>query len=184
MCFFLTVAVPARHAGRIDGAFGRGFQTHVTANPSVTAALPAGYEARLVTSGIGMCSCGLYAPPRAAATTDPTAHLRRRYERLGWSQAKIQRALAQAAASASKRDQPASGLRDDVVERLVALCRAAGSVAFLVHWYDEDIETEHLPLRRAVACDCDELPAQAQQLAQDEVIVATARWTSCPEYST
>jgi hypothetical protein len=173
MCFFLTVAVPAKHADRISEVFGRGFQTHASTNPSVTAAFPVGYEARLVTSG--MCSCDLYARPGAAAASDPAAHLRRKYERLGWSEAKIQRALEQAVASASKLHRPTSGFRDDVTERLGALCRAAGSVAFVVHWYNGDVQTERLPLHRAKPCDCDELRTRAQQLAEDAVLIASTR---------
>src|SRR5215213_1542275 len=127
MCFFLTVAVPSQHAERIGEAFGRGFQTHPTANASVTAALPAGYAARLVTSG--MCSCDLYARPRTADAPDPATHLRRKYEKRGWSEAKIKRALEQAADNASKTNRATSGFRSDVLTGFEALCRAAGSVA-------------------------------------------------------
>jgi len=173
MCYFLTVAVPAQHADRIGEVFGRGFQTHASENPSVAAALPVGYEARLVTSG--MCSCGLYARPGTSVAPDRMAHLRHKYEKLGWGAAKIRRALEQAAASAAKPHAPASGLRVDVTERLGALCRAGGSVAFLVHWYDGDVRTERLPLHRAEPCDCEELGTRAQQLAEDAVLIAVAR---------
>jgi hypothetical protein len=140
MCFFLTVAVPAKQVKRIGEVFARGFGTHATQNASVSAALPVGYKARLVTSG--MCSCGLYAPPRVAAESDPSARLRSKYEKLGWTEAKIQRSLKQNVASTSQQHPPVPGLRDDVADRLNALCRAAGSVAFLVHWYNGDLESE------------------------------------------
>src|SRR4051794_39247903 len=127
MCYFLTIAVPSPHAERIGGMFGRGFQTHPTANPSVTSALPAGYAARLITRG--MCSCDLYARPRGADAPDPAAHLRREYERRGWSEAKIQRALEQIDVKASKKNRATSGFRSDVLSGIEALCHTAGSVA-------------------------------------------------------
>lgn len=170
MCFFLTVAVPAKHVERIGEVFGRGFQTHPTVNATVTEALPAGHEPRLVTSG--MCSCDLYARPRAAEASDPTSHLRRKYEKLGWREAKIERAIKQSAASAAKHNRPIAGLRDDVTERLVTLCRAACSVALLVHWYNGDVETERLTLHRSAPCKCEELVTRSQQLIEDEVLIA------------
>jgi len=62
MCFFLTVAVPKKFAGRMGEAFGRGFQSCRTANPGITSALPLNFEARLILSG--MCSCDLYTRPK------------------------------------------------------------------------------------------------------------------------
>jgi hypothetical protein len=62
-----------------------------------------------------------------------------------------------------------------VVQNLSALCHVAGGVAFLVHWYDGDVETERLLLRSVKRCDCCELPTRIMQLAEDEVLVAAAR---------
>jgi hypothetical protein len=173
MCFVLTVAVPANQVERIGEVFGPGFQTRPTGNQSVTEALPAGYEARVVTSG--MCSCDLYARPRTQVDPDPDAHLRRKYKKLGWSEAKIQRAVDQAAGDSVKSTRPISGFRNDVAQSLRTLCRVAGSVAFLVHWYSGDIETERLPLSKAKRCDCAELSARTMELVEDEVLVAAAR---------
>jgi hypothetical protein len=173
MCFFLTIAVPSQHADRISEAFGRGFQISASTNPSVAAALPARYEARLVTSG--MCSCGLYARPNSVERADPATHLRRKYEKLGWSEAKIERAIEQAAASASKSNPPNSGIRADVIKRLGTLCHAAGSVAILVHFYNGDVESERLTLGQPIYCGCDDLAARAQTLDEDQVLIASSR---------
>jgi hypothetical protein len=172
MCFFVTVAVPLQYADRIGEVFGRGFHTHATANPSVTAALPPGYAARLITSGT--CSCDLYARPRSAQAPDPAVHLRRKYQKRGWSEAKIKGALEQAAVKESKTNRATSGFRSDVLSGIEALCRAAGSAALLVHWYSGDIESERFPLGQPRRCKCDELAAQAQSLVEDELLIATA----------
>jgi hypothetical protein len=172
MCFFVTIAVPSQHAEQIGEVFARGFQTRPTANAGVTAVLPAGYAARLITSG--MCSCDLYARPRDAGVPDPAAHLRRKYEKRGWSEAKIKRALEQVEVQPSKTNRATSGFRPDVLSAFEALCRAAGSVALLVHWYSGDIESERLPLGEPRRCKCDELAARAQSLVEDQILIAAA----------
>ena len=175
MCFFVTVAVPSQYVDRIGEVFGRGFQTHETANPSVMAALPAGYAARRITSG--MCSCDLYGRRRTAEAPNPVAHLRRKYEKRGWSEAKIKRALEQVAVKESKTNRASSGFRSDVLSGVETLCRAAGSVALLVHWYSGDVESERVRLGQPRRCRFDELAAQAQSLVEDQVLIATARRT-------
>jgi hypothetical protein len=62
-----------------------------------------------------------------------------------------------------------------VTERLGTLCRAAGSVALLVQWYNGDVEAERLSLGQPIRCGCDELAARAQSLDEDEVLIAAAR---------
>src|SRR5688572_3862675 len=127
MCFYLTVAVPADHVERIGEVFGREFGCLDTNNPSVAAALPSGHVGRvIITNG---CSCYLYGKVDDAQEADPAERLRRKYEKRGWSEAKIARAIEQQRRSARP---PLTGLRDDVVERLQTLCRSVGSVAVLV----------------------------------------------------
>jgi hypothetical protein len=172
MCFFITIAVPAPKAALVPDVFGRGFRTASTANPAVVAALPTDYAPTLVTNG--HCSCDLYAAPRSETEPDLGDHLRKKYAKRGWSDSKIARALEQAKARDSK-NLHARGIHRDVVSRLQELCRAAGSVAVVVHWYSGQVETEQLSLRQAKPCDCAELPARAAALCEDEVLVAASR---------
>jgi hypothetical protein len=172
MCFFITISVPAQKANLVPEVFGRGFHTSQTANPAVIAALPASHATMLVTNG--HCSCDLYASPRSATEPDPEAHLRKKYAKRGWSKAKVMRAVEQAKASSS-RSLHARGFIPDVAERLQALCKAAGTVAVVVHWYSGQVETEQLSLKHAEPCDCADLPARAADLPADEVLVATNR---------
>jgi hypothetical protein len=172
MCYFLTVAVPAKHVARIGEVFGRGFQAYPTANASVRAAIPEHFEAHLITSG--MCSCDLYFGSRASAAPDHAARLRHKYERLGWNEAKIQRALAQSAAIAAKTSRLKSGFREDVIDRLGAMCGVASRIALLVHWYTGHVETEQISLEAPLRCRCDELAAQLRILGEDRVLIASA----------
>jgi hypothetical protein len=87
----------------------------------------------------------LYSTPEAPdADRDSERERRRKYERLGWSEAKIARALAD---SASTHSPGARGLRQDVRELVAGLAAIAGEVRLLVHVYrgsfgDERVESQ------------------------------------------
>jgi hypothetical protein len=169
MCFFLTIAVPEEHADQMFDTFGPGFHLGPTANESVLSALPARYTARVLTSG--GCSCDLYVRSGTADDANPSEHLRRKYAKRGWSDAKIARAVEQATQA---KPLTFSGLRKDVIEQLGTLCAAAGGVAVVVHWYTGDVERERFPLV-VQTCARDELPARAANLREDEVLAAAVR---------
>lgn len=168
MCFFLTLGIPRQRA-LPDFAFGRGFELAPTENPTILAGFPAGYTAMLVTSG--MCSCGLYAPPRATSSREE--HLRRKYAKRGWSEAKIQRAVTQSQ-SAHPGPSAWSGLRLDLVDALRLTCERAGALAVVVHWYNGDIESERFTLTNTRKCALDELPALAARFAEDEIVLVSS----------
>lgn len=115
MCYFLTIAVPEKSALHVPEVFARGYQVWQTTNTCVRAALPPEFTARLITSG--MCSCGLYSEPRSADDREHyVGHLRQKYAGRGWSQAKIDRAVAQTSGRTRRQKAPV-GLHHDVVER-------------------------------------------------------------------
>jgi hypothetical protein len=167
MCYFLTIAVPSKHADEIDRVFATKFQTQPTTNPSLLKLFAKNYAARLITQG--GCFCDLYTQPRSATIIDPADRLRQKYKARGWSEAKIARAIEQvqlnAAASAT------AGLRSDVVERLQMLCQSAGGFALLVHWYVGDVESEPLSLTLPQACDPTQLSSRANSLREDQVLL-------------
>ena len=167
MCYFVTVGVPAQSAARVSEAFGPDLRIGPTANPSVLAALPYGFTAHLVTNG--HCSCNLYGKPRSTADEQAAAqHLRQKYAKKGWSEAKFARAMAQV-----PRDR-LFGLSADLVPRLQALCEVTGFVAVVVHWFSGGVEDESLTLTRGLAAGSADLPARAAALVEDEVLYVTA----------
>jgi len=172
MCFFITIAVPEQHAPRLAEAFGRGFQLHPTANATILRAFPAKFAARLLTSG--GCSCDLYSRPDQSVRAGNDDHLRRKYAKLGWSQSKIARAVAQ---SKAHKFSPVtfSGIRGDVIERLKSLGTTAGAVAVVAHWYDGEIEQERLSLTQGPQCGYDEFSARATKLLENEVLFTVFR---------
>lgn len=168
MCYFVTIGVPEKHAHRIREAFSRGYHLDETKNASVLAAFPPNYAARLVTSG--MCSCDLYARPRSPLSGNREQRLRRKYSKRGWSEAKIDRAIAEAGVE-EQAAMSFSGLAPVVIEGLQALCESAGEAAVVVHWYRGDTETARLSLN-SQTCESAELPERASRLKEDEVLIA------------
>src|SRR4051794_23570401 len=106
MCFIVTVGV-AGFRGDVTAPFrAAGFSTAVPVNPT-SAAMPRDAVRFDVTAG--GCSCSFYCgdiPPKSDA--DPEAE-RRKYALKGWSQAKIDRAIA----SRHQASRPATARTDE-----------------------------------------------------------------------
>jgi hypothetical protein len=71
--------------------------------------------------------------------------LTKKYEKKGWSDAKIQRALND---QKSKRFR-SPGLRSDVIDLVTELTQAFGEVRLSLHWYSGSIDTEKFVLNDA-----------------------------------
>lgn len=121
------------------------------------------------------CSCGLYCSPETAtddndgAAAEDAERALRRYGRKRWSEAKIARAMQQAQRCKPPRDEW-RGLRPDIIERLGALCEAAGGLALVVHQYNGNIDSERFTLVRGPPCKCSELAMRATMLPEDQVL--------------
>ncbi len=166
MCHYVTVGVPAEKAGYLEQAIPRGLVADPTANHSIARHLPKDYRTYLVTSG--MCSCDLFRRP--VGPVEQEAHRKKfhkKYQKRGWSKAKIERAMAQAASKA-----PAvtfSGLRPDLREGLADLVGKTRELAIVVHWYNGLVETEQVPIGEAESVDVEpfrsgQVPVQEDQL--------------------
>lgn len=170
MCYFLTVAVPAQHAELIERTFQPGFQTLVTTNPQVATALPVHYAARVVTTGF--CSCELFSDPTRPRAEQLTEQLQRKFEKRGWGQAKIQRAIEQAKQSQARFPGNKGGIREDVIERLLVLVESAGAAGVFAHWYGGSLDSESMELERLPPCPPSDLSRWATQLHEDQVLLA------------
>lgn len=140
MCYFITVGIPNTKSEAVRGEVPRGFGLEPVENKSVLAALPLGYQTFLLVSG--GCSCNLY---QRAATPALLSHnpdrLRRKYEKKGWSTAKIDRAIKQSLPAQAKPSD-FIGFRSDVTDILRSVSRNAGDFAILIHWYNGNIDDE------------------------------------------
>lgn len=162
MCFFITIAVPEGSAGDVCAAWtGRGMSVAPTKNPSARAAAGAGRAPLLVTGG--GCSCAWYTRPSNADLADELAKARAKYERRGWSRAKIERALA----GMSRPTPPGEGLHPVVLELLGAVAARCGRVAVWVHDFSGAVEREPYTLRGRESWPLEELAARAPMLTTD-----------------
>lgn len=132
-------------------------------NPSVARLFPPGDVLLEIT--VGGCSCGLFPTPRK---TDHDESERRRYQKKGWSAAKIERAL-QASRSARGRDhgnQNAQRFR----EGIAALLQRTSSLRLFVHMYSGAFDSEPVSSRRSVRMTVDEYQKQHGVLAEDVLV--------------
>jgi len=138
MCFFIAIAVPHDAAERVRAEHTvRGMQIAPTANASARAAAGPGRVPLLVTTG--GCSCDWYKRPAESESeaASKLAKARARYERMGWSQAKIERALE----GMTRSPRHDFGLHPVVIELLQAVARDCGSAAVWVHDFSGEART-------------------------------------------
>ncbi|OAI41309.1 hypothetical protein AYO40_03375 [Planctomycetaceae bacterium SCGC AG-212-D15] len=170
MCYFVTVGVPEDRAACLEAAIPRGLAATPAANPSITRHLPKRYRTYIITTG--MCSCDLFFPS-SPAPRDEGAHadkLRRKYEKQGWTKAKIERAIAQSQSSSrSPPEPPPAGLGPDLCEILAAVAEEAGELAIVAHWYDEDLEAGRFTVHEGETVTPDSLRAGQPAIGKDQV---------------
>lgn len=151
MCYFITVAVPVTEVERLRQAVPREMHLSSSNNPSVVQWL--GSDARTFLVTTGNCSCDLYHAAGAREDAAVEAALRRKYSRKGWSDAGIQRALAQAR-GARQRRLAFTGLRSDLLALLCELADRGVGLSLLVHWYNGDPEKEAVAIRGRMVARC------------------------------
>lgn len=164
MCFFITIAVAsdAVECVRTEHA-ARGMHIAPTANASARSLAGSGRTPLLVTTG--GCSCDWYKRPTDSVSEaeSKVAKARARYERMGWSSAKIERALE----GMSRVPRHDFGLHPVVIELLQAVARDCGSAAVWVHDFSGDVEVEPYSLVQRERWRQSEVAARSATLAPD-----------------
>ncbi len=172
MCYFLTIGVDSKGIEALVQAVPRGMALGRVNNPHVTRHMGATNCTFVLTSG--MCSCDLYYGRSATTPETVEARTRRKYEKLGWSAAKIDRAL-EATASHAKKTPSFLGPRGDVRELLASVAEPLGNLAFLAHFYGGDIETARLELSPdTVRLTPDEFRQPDRMIDEDQVVRVVA----------
>ena len=166
MCFFIAIAVPSNAAERVRTEHAaRGMHIAPTANASARAAAGPGRVPLLVTTG--GCSCDWYKRPAESESEAESkiAKARARYERMGWSKAKIERALE----GMSRPPRQDFGLHPVVIDLLQAVTQDCGSAAVWVHEFSGDVEVESYAIARHERWARTEVAARSAMLATDTV---------------
>lgn len=169
MCFFITIAVPSNAVERLRAEHTvRGMQIAPTANASARAAAGPGRTPLLVTTG--GCSCDWYRRPSESEADSKIAKARARYERMGWSKAKIDRAL-EGMARPPRQD---FGLHPVVIDLIRAVAWNRGPAAVWVHDFSGDVEIEPYTITGRERWPWPDVAARAAMLATDTLAEISA----------
>jgi hypothetical protein len=154
MCYLITIGID-KSLGSVLPEFGNdreGLAVAPSRNPALAKIFPPG-DLRLEIT-VGGCSCELFSTSASAEEEiNREAAERRRYQKKGWSAAKIERAL-QASRVAHDRDRRGDNARR-FLEAILALLERTRSVRIFAHMYSGLFDTEsvvakaHASLTRA-----------------------------------
>lgn len=133
MCYYISIGVPIKHSEWATDTLSNDFEICKTENPSVREQI--GPEANAYTVTKAGCSCTLYTDVDVLKWTEQERAKRRKK---GWSDAKINRSLDH------KLEDLRPGLKDDLIRELASLFRKINSITLAIHWYDGEIDKEHV----------------------------------------
>ena len=178
MCYFITIGLPGDKAEFLEKRIPRGLHIRRIVHHAALQQMGHGFRTYLLMSG--GCSCALFNErtndsheDRQAKGRSEQERLRRKYEKLGWSSAKIDRALGQHAGSPGA--QSVAGLRGDVQRFLGELATIAGELAVLVHWYDEDVRDGDSACKKGEVVSPDAALEGRLHINSDEIVWISAR---------
>ncbi len=169
MCYFITVAATADKAEALRNVRKGGIEASPYTNRHLSRQLPEGCQTFALTSG--GCSCDLYAggsdndePDRGDLT-----RLRKKYEKKGWPEAKIERAIGNPEHRLRQR-QPFVGLRPDVRSLLADIVEQCGELAIVIHFYSGNVEDEHITLQQSDHISPSDLRDATRTIAEDTIV--------------
>jgi hypothetical protein len=165
MCLLVTLGIE-KSLGSTLSEFESGREALAvdpSRNPSVGRLFPPTDVLLEIT--VGGCSCGLFPTP---AKADHGEGERRRYEKKGWSAAKIERAL-QASRAARGRDTERQNARR-FREGIVALLRRTSSVRLFAHMYSGAFDSELVSSGRRITMTVGEYQRQRGTLQEDVLV--------------
>lgn len=171
MCFFLTLIVRAAHASAVMALPRSDVDSKVLAvhgHKNASIARLVGDRVSFVLTERG-CSCDLFRAKRGTDASSTIDVARRKYTKLGWSAAKIERALASRRTDAD-RGGGFVGLRDDVRAMIARLADTTGDIGVLVHDYAGNVDEERVDASHGSVVTPDELRAGIVSIAEDTIV--------------
>lgn len=168
MCYFITVAVDRKHESTLKQKLRSSFILLPNENPSIAGYLHPRDIPFLITNG--MCACDLFAKPHLSEKSEEK--LRRKYSKpkyrkSGWTEAKIQRAVAD---SLSKPAKDFSGLRSDLRWSLGDLVSETRRAVIVIHFYSGNVETEEVSITEKKIITSEELQNNDESVKEDALI--------------
>ncbi len=140
MCYLITFGVPEIHAERVRTSMGTGFAISPSRNFGTNRVLASGYAPFTLTTG--GCSCSLVRRRRFGPTEEEADKYVERCRQQGWSESKINRALADMKQSSNSFEP---GICDEVLRFMGEVLTFSKSASLFVHFYSEQFASEILP---------------------------------------
>jgi hypothetical protein len=169
MCHLVTIGVDKSYGSSLPefGDVREGLTVAPSRNPSVARIFPPGDLRFEITAG--GCSCGLFnISASAQELSDREDAERRRYQKKGWSAAKIERAL-QASRVAHDRDQRGDNARR-FQEAILALLERTRSVRIFAHMYSGLFDSEPVIAKGRTSITREDYQANRGALPEDVVV--------------
>ena len=163
MCYFVFVGVDSAFRKRAEDLGQAGVEVRDSEAPVVNALFSTRDAVVSVTRG--GCSCGIQG---SGVQKFDQERERRKYEKKGWSNTKIERALA----GRRRGDHPEFVRFRDALAELV---REIGSVRIFAHWFSGDVLTEPVPRRPAKRISLDQYLAAHGAYDDDAVVEILAK---------
>jgi hypothetical protein len=157
MCYYITIGLPEN--SELNPKDHLQFLVDSQQNTSIRIAF--GSEFKLFYISEGYCGCSLYNKPHQS---EEELKLRSQYEKKGWSEAKISRAIA------CKLSNTQRGLRSDLRQQLVKLVSELKSLLLLVHHYAGDIDEETITIHEKKEISVSDLLNNKAIIPEDIVI--------------
>jgi hypothetical protein len=172
MCYLVTIGT-SESRGNVETLLGRDscLVVHPSKNPSLRSVFPKGDQLFEVTTG--HCSCDLVIPSAAPSGDEGRARLRAKYERSGWSEAKIGRALAAWDSAHERRLARRIAPEAELCAFLRALASTAGELRVLVHFYSDPFDTERIGSGARIRVPVDRL-VSSRVIGEDRLLQTLA----------
>jgi hypothetical protein len=168
MCYFITVAVDGKHESTLKQKLRSSFTLLPSENPSIASYLKPQDISFLITNG--MCACDLFAKSHLIENSEEKLrqkYSKPKYKKLGWTEAKIERAITD---SLSKPSKDFSGLREDLRWSLCDLVSETKRAVIMIHFYSGNVETEEVPITEKKIVTCEDLQNNDESVEEDALI--------------
>ena len=172
------MGVPADAVALVNRVCGSSAALEVrpSQNPSLAAAFPAG-DVRLALCS-GGCSCDLYTPTRRRGEAEQEERSRARYRRQGWSEAKIERALA--SRHAARQAQGRDAARVELLRAIEDWTRTLGAVRLVAHWYGGGFDEETVSIAARATLSLAQLAAAGGAFPEDTLVTVSLHAAGAP----
>lgn len=176
MCYLVTIGTSESRAG-VDTLVGHesSLTVHPSRNSSLRSVFPHGDHLFEVT--YGLCSCDLVIARTDSSRHDQRERLRAGYERRGWSQTKIGRALADWDSAHDRRISQNAAPQAALCALLQGLASRAGGVRVLVHFYAGRFDAEPVGSPERIRIAVDRL-VNISVLGEDRLVEIVPHWVT------